>query len=312
MVMAQHVAMVSAPILIAVGALIGIQSAPQFGSRVELVVLSVVVTDKTGKFVPSLDKSRFEIVENGTPVSISTFAQVEADTLAPQDDGRFVVLMLDDLVTQRSLASRIKTIAHAFANRMGPRDVISVVFLNGGSGSSSGRAIDVRATINRFRPFGDSLMGGFAAKRHAMEAIEGLAAQLAGVRHRRKVLVCIGPAPLFNQQLGEGDGDPFIRRAIAAAARADLTTYVIDPTGLVGSGAATAAVKAGLDGFVRETGGAVFSNVNEFEAPVSQVWRESGDYYVMGYVSNEQGGGRHAVDVRVRSQEWRVRARRSR
>lgn len=282
---------------------------PKFGARVDLVVVSAVVRDDRNSLVRALTRDDFEVIEDGKPVAVSTFAEVNADALAPQDDGRFIVLLLDNLVTDPTLTPRIKDIARGFTDRMGRGDVMSVVYLNGGSSTTTRSATEVRAAIDRFKPFGTSLMGGLTARSHAMESVAGLAKQLAGVSHRRKVLVCIGPANVFNVQLGDFEGklDGAIGPTLRDTARADMTTYVIDPGGLKAKNVASQ-----LDGFARETGGVAFANVNVFAEAIDQVWQESGAYYLLGYERAQRDERRHTIEVRVKRPGLQVRARRTR
>ena len=44
-----------------------------------------------------LTRDDFELLEDGKPVDIATFAEAGTDARASLDDGRFVVLLLDDL-----------------------------------------------------------------------------------------------------------------------------------------------------------------------------------------------------------------------
>lgn len=314
----------------------GAQSRPKFAARVDLVVVSAVVRDGENQFARALTAADFEVLEDGKPVAVATFAEVNADTRAPQDDGRFVVLLLDNLVTDPVLTHRIKEIARGFADRMGPRDVVSVLAMNGGNTTATSDPAAVRAAIDRVKPFGTSIMSGSARSTLGMDAVTMLARQLSPLAHRRKVLVCVGPAGLFNVQLSEDAlmPDGHIMNAIRLTSRADLTTYVIDPLGLTdprgtkfindgelkhpadtsGSGNVTRGmgVYGNLDGFPRDSGGAVFSNVNVYEPAIDQVWQESGNYYLFGFEPTKRDNRRHTIEVRVKKPGLQVRARRTR
>lgn len=310
------------------------QLQPRFGSRVDLVVVSAVVRDGGNNLVRALAQDDFEVIEDGKRVAISTFAEVNADALAPQDNGRFIVLLLDNLVTDPTLTPRIKDIARGFADRMGPRDVVSVLSMNGGSSTATSNPADVRAAIDRMKPFGTSIMSGSTRETLGMDAVTALAKQLGALTHRRKVLVCIGPAGLFNVQLTENPRMPdgHIMKAIRETSRADLTTYVIDPLGLrevrgvrsvtggemrppddtSGNVTRGQGVRGNLDGFARDSGGTVFGNVNVFEAAIDQVWQESGAYYLLGYEPAKRDDKRHSIEVRAKKPGLQVRARRTR
>ena len=305
---------------------------PRFGARVDLVVLSTVVRDNQNAMVRGLAKDDFEILEDGKPVAVSTFAEVNADNLAPQDDGRFIVLLMDNLATDPLYAVRIKQIAHAFADRMGPRDVVSVIFLNKGGSTATRNPAEVHAAIEKFKLFGNPATP-MAAAEHAIDTMGDLSTQLAKLQHPRKVLVCIGPAVYFNAPLKAGELEGDLGEAMKATARANVTTYVIDPFGLtprrqagppldagqVTSGASPGGnvtrgpgIAGSMDGFARETGGEAFANINVFDAAVDQVWQESGTYYLLGYEPARRDNKRRTIEVRVKKPDMSARARRTR
>jgi len=301
-------------LMLAAMAQAGAQSQPKFGARVDLVVVSAVVRDSDNQFTRGLTQDDFEVLEDGQPVAVATFAEVNADTRAPQDDGRFVVLLLDNLVTDPTLTHRIKEIARGFADRMGPRDVVSVLAMTGGSSAATLNPTEVRAVIDKIKPAGTSIMSAAMMDTLGMDAVTAVAKQLGSFEHRRKVLVCIGPAHLFNQQLTENREMPdgHILTALRESSRADLTTYVIDPAGLREARYARSGVRSNLDGFPRDSGGTVFSNVNVYEPAIDQVWHESGNYYLFGFEPKQRDSKRHTIEVRVKKPGLEVRARRSR
>ena len=304
---------------------------PRFGTRVDLVVVSAIVRDGQNAMVRGLAKDDFEILEDGKPVTVSTFAEVNAGNAAPQDNGRFVVLLMDNLATDPLYAVRIKQIAHAFADRMGPRDVVSVIFLNKGGSTATRNKAEVHAAIEKFKLSGNPGTP-MAAAEHAIDTIGDLSTQLAKLQHPRKVLVCIGPAGYFNAPLKAGELEGSVGEAMRATARADVTTYVIDPFGLTTRSEAGPPLDAGrmgdssssgnvtrgpgiqgsMDGFARETGGEAFANINVFDAAVDQVWQESGTYYLLGYEPGRRDNKRHTIEVRVKKPDMSARARRTR
>lgn len=315
--------------LASAGALVA--QTPRFGTRVDLVVVSAVVRDNKDAMVSGLAKDDFEILEDSKPVPVSTFAEINANNVARQDDGRFVVLLMDNLATDPLYAVRIKQIAHAFADRMGRRDVVSVIFLNKGGSKATRNPAEVHAAIDRFKLFGNPGTP-VAAAEHAVDTIGDLSKQLAKLQHPRKVLVCIGPAVYFNAPLKAGELEGTVGEAMKATARSDVTTYVIDPLGLtprleagpslagqtMGDSSSSGNVTRGpgitgsMHGFARETGGEAFANINVFDAAVDQVWQESGTYYLLGYEPARRDNKRHTIEVRVKKPDMSARARRTR
>lgn len=304
------------------------QSQPRFTTGVNLVVVPVIARNPDNSFARGLTQDDFELREDGKPVPISTFAAVNTDAPASLDDGRFIVLLLDDLAAHASYTTRIKDIAREFANRMGAKDVMSVVLLNGGSSVTTQRRSEVLAAIDRTKGFGKAVLApGLSATRHAMDTIAGLSAQLARVQHRRKVLVAIGPAQTFNPQMQDVNSRSEAAEALRASASANLATYVIDPLGLTakaglsgrpveGAPASNSGVvtrgegfKLYEDGFAFDTGGVAFANTNQYDRAVDQVWEESGNYYLLGYEPARRDNRRHSIAVRVKKADISVRSR---
>ena len=81
-------------------------------------------------------------------------------------------------------------------------------------------------------------------------------------------------------------------RGAGAAARANVSVYCVDPTGL-NQRAASRGV-----GLVRLTGGERFANSNDFRPPRDAIWREASRYYLLGYWPS---GGKARAALRSRS-----------
>ena len=321
---------VTLALIMATAAIGGVQSQPTFRADVNLLVVSAVVRDAGDKLVRGLTRDDFELREDGQPVNIATFAEASTDARTSLDDGRFVVLLLDDYSTHPQFTSRIKAVANGFVDRMGPKDVMSVVMLNGGRSVTTQRPSEVRAAINHSQGYGKAFVSPANPARHAMENISSLAAQLAGVPHRRKVIVCIGPAATFNPATHVSGNQGEAGVAMRETARANVTTYVIDPLGLTEKNAlSTRAIDDNVarnrgvqekgegfrlyqDGFAFESGGFAFANTNDYASPIDQVWEESGNYYLLGYEPARRDNRRHSIEVRLKKANLTVRARRTR
>ena len=129
--------------------------------------------------------------------------------------------------------------------------------------------------------------------------------QMEKVQHRRKTLVSIGSAYVFNPP-ESSDYEPLWIDAIRAAARANVSMYVIDPNGLTGGHYDAARTVADA------TGGQAFVNSNLFERSVEQIWSEAGHYYLLGYEPPTSKARTHTIEVRVKRSGLQVRARRTR
>ena len=115
------------------------------------------------------------------------------------DDGRFVVVALDNINTAAEIAWRVKDIAvMRFVDSMRPGDDVSVIALANGGASSGGGPEAARAAIRKFAPTIYTARTAAETMAEGLEALESLTAQLAKSPHRRKVLAIIGAAYMFN------------------------------------------------------------------------------------------------------------------
>jgi VWFA-related protein len=287
------------------------QPSQTFRSGVDLVEVDAVATSTDGKIVRGLSREDFEIREDGQPVEIKTFAAMDADRATSDAEGRLVVLLLDDLVTPPVWTTHIKGIAHDFANHMAPHDVAAVVMLNASATKTTTNRAEIAATIESFRYEASKIIPGDAVRRHALDQIRGLMQRLEPVKHRRKLLVCIGAPSLFMPTEPIGSAglaySPEWTDALAEASRANVSLYLIDPAGL------TETRPEDAMSFAEATGGRAYSS-NELARVVQQVWDEAGHYYLLGYEvpSSRSRKKTHSIDVRARRAGVDVRARKQR
>jgi VWFA-related protein len=284
---------------------------PSFTTSSDLVVVPTVVVDRKGAMVRGLDAERFQVFEDGHRVPVETFAA--PDEMGSGADGRFIVLVLDNVGTPVELGTRMKTIARKFADRMGPADRLSAIALDGGRSSGAGTAREVLAAIDRFSPaFGDSIRSNAQNAQHGLEMIGSLVQQLSEVQHRRKVLVFIGSAAIFSPNGDSAFSDrgaalsPQYFDAVRITGQQNVTVYVIDPEGF-GNG-----VGAYDESFAEQTGGQAWVNTNNFDRAVNQIWQESGSYYLLGYRPPLNDHRLHKIEVKVNLPNTTVRARKAR
>jgi hypothetical protein len=295
--------------LIAAASIAATQDRPQFRARVDLVEVDVVAMDDAGTIVAGLTRDDFDVREDGGSVEIKSFVPAVADTATTESEGRFVVLLLDDLVTSRMLTARIKLVAHQFAERMGPHDVVAVAQMNGSASVTTNDRGQISAAIDRFEYHGNRAMPGASLARQSLDVIGSLAKQLSEVHHRRKTLVCIGSPALFMATEPAGRaGTEYSSNwteSVKQASRANVSVYEIDPAGLTGF-----RPDGGL-AFTEETGGTAFFT-NEFDKAVDRIWSEAGHYYLLGYEPPSRDRTLHRIDVRVKRPHVAIRARRTR
>jgi VWFA-related protein len=298
---------------VALNSMLGVaqQPNPSFTASSDLVVVPTVVVDRKGELIRGLTVESFQLFEDGKRQPVETF--VPPDTEGAGADGRFIVLVLDNLRTPTELAARVQNIARRFASRMGPSDMVSAITLDRGRSSMARTPEELRAAIDRFRPaFGDTIRRDADDIEHGLQMIGSLAGQLSEVPHRRKVLVFIGAASMFSPS----DESAFFDRApelnerwfdaIHRTGQDNVSVYVIDPQGFTGG------VDNYSEGFTEQTGGRAWVNASDFNRAVDQIWQESGGYYLLGYRAPINDRRLHKIEVKTNAPGATVRARRVR
>ena len=288
-------------------------------------------------------------------------------------DGRIYLIVLDDLHANVQRSQRVKAAARQFIEKyMGANDMAAVVYTGGRSDASQDftnnqrlllKAVDkfmgrkIRsATLNRVDEVArtrdqrtpgvdtrindvDDRERGYQA-RASLDTIKNLAEYLGGIRGRRKALV------LFSEGIDYDITDVFnnadatvimdaTRDVIAAATRANVAVYGVDPRGLGGMAEESIEVQAfpddttlgiGQTSFYNEvrlsqdslrvlsdeTGGFAVVNRNDFGSAFQRIVDDNSSYYVMGYYStNDKRDGRYRkIDVRLNNRPGlTVRAR---
>jgi len=196
-----------------------------------------------------------------------------------------------------------------------------------------------------FNPLGDTADAALVAS--SVGTLAGLAEALGGVTDRRKSVIWIGIGiPFTPWEMSSRSGwqhDIYLQwvAAMDAVRRANINVFAVDPGGLDGlrsllgsrtSGVMTdpyslrgasnaprddgSAAKAStyqryLQGLADSTGGRSFVNANEFDTSVAQIMRETGSFYLLGYVSTSAAAGQRLrkIEVKVSRPGVSIRAR---
>jgi VWFA-related protein len=258
-------------------------------------------------------------------------------------EGRVISLVLDDGTPMNAEeVTRVKTYGRKVIEEMGEADLGAVVFAldkRGGQEFTHDRqrllaAIDrfnggllvnefdggktVRATYDRFS------LPALTLYNQTIGVLEGVADYLATLPQRRKAVffVSVGvpidvAAAVQRQNLSNGDdggtvngdlGRKFMR-VCAAAARANVTVYAIDPGGLrVVEGTLN---QRFLDSVAGNTGGFAILNTDDPAPGIKQAFQENASYYLLGYQpANTRVDGRfRRIEVRVNRPGLTVRSR---
>jgi VWFA-related protein len=298
-----------AGIAFVVGASASAQRRSQAPPSGDLVELDLVASDKQGRPVTDLRKDEFQIKEDGHVMEVKTFAHVTALGSADRDDGRSVVLLLDDIGIPMGGTSGMQQIAQVLLSPAGHGDEVSVIRLSSRTDEAFGDFQTARDRIDGYHggavPFSPR-----ETYEGVLKAIAKTARQLEAVEHRRKAIICLGVRAICDfQEPARGNTSFFWSHwvaAMSATARANVGVYAVDPTGANGS-------FGPRDGGMSDvTGGEMWANTNEFARIAATIWKDASHYYLLGYWPSTDRREIHSIDVKVTRKDVRVRARKRR
>ena len=326
---------------------LGATAAAQFRTRTDLIEFGAVVLDRNGDPVPNLTQADFEIVEDGHPVPIATFAAIDANQPATVADGRFVALLVE------SASSTARKLARDLINRMGERDVVAILSMHGSKATTTDdrqvalkQLEDLAKPVPPRRRFPPSNIGdsgfdgcaecgsagttgfgfrGYPGMRiggldgvsgsgsssytvNALTQMDALADQLKKVPNRRKSIVYIGPGtPLNLTERAIKDGDT--SRWTDVVKHASRADVSVSVISIDGL---TGRSYAGARMLADETGGDAVVDTNVFDQGLERVWQRAGQYYLLGYTSGRDKKKAHSIAVRVTRPDVEVHALKTR
>jgi VWFA-related protein len=316
------------------------QQQPVFAGQVNLIRLDVSVVDKQNQPVRGLTRADFAINEDGRAQAIQTFASVELPQsdlagaawrrdVAPDvvsnagvDVERLVVIVMDDGIadsTDLAATASAKEIGRNVVDQLGLEDLAAVVY-TGDDRNSQEFTHDharLRMAIDQFNP---GVVPGSAER--TLQILGGIAKTLGSVRERRKSIIWVSSGIPY--RIPE-PGVPsrmellyyFWNLALTEARLANVNVYPVDPGGLKAvsldvtskpdveweriSAERLTRLRDFLLATAANTGGHAFINSNEFKSKVTQIFRETGSFYLLGYVSTrpEADGKYRRIDVKV-------------
>lgn len=286
-------------------------------------------------------------------------------------DGRVYIIVLDDQHTHPLRSQRLKAAARQFVQRyMGANDTAAIVYTSGRSDvaqeftnsqrrllasvdkfmgrklrSTTLERLDEEARTRGTRQQGDRIDDPFDQERAMMarttlDSLRNLSNYLAGISGRRKAIIYFSEGvdydiyDIFSTSGGASAVLQASRDAVAAATRANVSIYGIDPRGL-GAGSddlievqdtpQDASLNLGLSSFgnevqrsqdslrvlSNETGGFAVVNRNDMATAFERVVADNSAYYLLGYYSsNEKRDGRfRKIEVKVTRPGLSVRSR---
>jgi VWFA-related protein len=285
-------------------------------------------------------------------------------------NGRVFVLVLDDLQTHFARSVRVRAAAKLFVQQyLGENDIAAIVETgarrDGAQEFTGNRTLLIKAidnfagqklrsaTLDKIDDFymqRDTNPGAvprdlseaeraFKA-RNTLSTLRQVADYLAGVRGRRKSVVYFSEGVDYDTENSFSnryatDVRDEMQAAIAAATRANVSFYGVDPRGLAGIGDDAVDISslpidpslnlgfASMNEELRrsqdtlrvisdETGGFAAVNRNDFREAFSRIIQDNSGYYLLGYYSKDtrRDGRFRQVQVRLKRPGLTVRARR--
>lgn len=268
------------------------------------------------------------------------------DTL---DDRRLFVIVMDDGMAQNNLhaVKAAKDAAKQFIDRLGPSDLAAVLFTK-----SNQHAQDYTSDKSRLLKAVDRYSMGFRDMGavdpslpntdayyygSSIEVLVRITEALIALPQRRKTLVYIGQGVPIDPDAATapvliGSGLAAVSDAgmqaqlldrtmavLAAAQRANVNIYTLDPCGLRVPPPPDAPAPTCEPGFEQEflkdlshaTGGRAAVDTNDLGPAVEQIFVENGSYYLLGFASTNtrREGKQRRLEVKVNRPDVEVRAR---
>ena len=282
-------------------ALVAIQNPPGqiFRSGVELLRISVTVTDAAGRAVSSLGKDEFVLTEDEQPREIAFFTRDEQTPLS-------IMLVVD---TSGSMDDKIENVEDAlrhFVSTTREEDEIGLLRF----ASSIERMAPLGSPRNRLeRAFRDFRAQGGTSLYDAV--IEGLA-DLRNGRHPKRILLLLTDGDDTSSRATRSD-------ATKAAVRSEALVYALGlghgGRGSFGHDPDAVDIRT-LRTIAEPTGGRAelledphAGGIDRVDAAVAGIVRELRDQYTLGFYPGPTDGRERRIRVTLRNHAYTVRSR---
>jgi VWFA-related protein len=257
----------------------------QFKVAVEAVNLSVVVTDKQGRFIPGLEGSDFEVLENRVPQELSFFTSEVTPVT--------VLLLLDASTSIRPSVEGVKEAAINFVSKLGEGDKAIIADFNERIRFSTHFTDDVDRLIGSIQSLYPS--GWTALYDSILISLD----KLSRAEGRKALLVFTDG----DDSRSSGYGSEATRDDTMEGSKFfESTIYSI---GFKGTGRGVN--KGFLRSLSKETGGAAFfpSDIGELNKSFDQIQDELHSQYRLAYVptnTNRDGQWRR-IEVKIKERD---------
>lgn len=280
----------------------GAQSAqPVFRSSVELVNISVTVTDDKGKMLTNLTKEDFVILENGKPREIINFQTVTEKGYEPPPIGLGLVLDVSGSMSPDRLGSMRTAVEHLVNNRLKKTDELYLVEFASNARTLHDWSTDRRPVMSSIRNFktreGTAIYDAIA---HALP-VSGRGKQ------KKQVMLVITDGADTSSKVNRAE-------LIAQARASEVIIYAVVVGGEegVGRGQNTAGLRqaAGeLSQVTGVTGGRTLfvQGFQELENAIQTFGKDFTAQYEIGFERSDEENKYHEVRVGVRRPNVTVR-----
>ena len=280
--------------------------------------------------------------EDVVDVTAASWTREVAPDIRKNDDlgdRRVVVIVMDSSTPMKASEVQLaRRLGRRVVEGLSPNDLVAVVYT---FGKSYGQNLTLDrpkllAAVDRFnggsdlaappgmvKPFNQYDPTASSLYFSTLSTLRGVAEGMAALPERRKALVFVSVGvPLDVSKLTElviGEGIDTrgtaaelvneMTETFAAAQRANVSIYGVDPGGLRGEAAPLN--QDFLKTVSASTGGFTITDTNSLTSGIEQIYRENSSYYLLGYQSsNERSNGRfRKVEVKVNRPGISVRAR---
>jgi Ca-activated chloride channel family protein len=267
----------------------GTQEPPRltFGSDVGLVRLDVTVERPDGRFVTDLKESDFELLEDGRPQEISTFAREELPVS--------MVLLVDSSISVADRMAIAQEASSRFVTGLRPDDEVRVTSFNERVAVLQDFTSDkeaLRAAVERIRA------GGATALYNALySTLRGRAPQWADGRLRRRVIVLLSDGEDTASLVWEEQVVELVRRR-------EATVHVIALRKESDASNRSARI---LRLLAAESGGDVHrpESIRDLDGVYGRISDELRSQYMVGYVPSNpsRDGGWRRIELRVKGRK---------
>lgn len=261
----------------------------QFRATVQAINLSVVVTDKKGRFIPGLTAEDFEVYEDNAPQQVDFFtSEVTPVTL---------LLLLDASTSVRGSVDGIKEAASNFVSKLWEGDKAIIADFNERIRFSSHFSDDIDRlvqTIQSLYPAGwTALYDSILYSLDKISEAEG-----------RKALLVFTDGD-DSRSVGQGS-EANSKDAIEGAKFSEVTIYTIGFSGRRAAGS-RGVNKGFLKDLAEETGGSAFfpKGIGDLNRDFEAIQDELHSQYRLAYVpsNKEQNGEWRSISVRIKNRD---------